>query len=80
MCRDATAMKTLRGLDTRKNSLHLHNAETWFALITARSWQMNVKGSKSRQAWERPVLHRLDAADAQMTTAGLLNDGAANKS
>ena len=42
---------------------------------------MNViQGSKGRQSWERPVLHRLDAADAQMTTVGLLNDGAANKS
>lgn len=42
---------------------------------------MNVtQSSNGRQSWERPVLHRLDAADAQMTTAGALNDGAANKS
>ncbi len=41
---------------------------------------MNVKDSKARQPWERPVLQRLDAADAQMTTVAALNDGAANKS
>lgn len=33
-----------------------------------------------RKAWERPTLYRLDAADAQKTTAGKLNDGMNNKS
>jgi hypothetical protein len=43
---------------------------------------MKIEASNvgARQAWERPTLYRLDAADAQMTTVGALNDGAANKS
>ena len=41
---------------------------------------MNAKSSKGRQTWERPVLLTVDAADAQMTTKGALNDGADNKS
>ena len=39
-----------------------------------------TEASNGRQQWERPVLHNLDAADAQMTTKGALNDGSANKS
>jgi hypothetical protein len=34
----------------------------------------------TRQTWERPLLHRLDAADAQSTVAGALNDGMVAKS
>jgi len=42
---------------------------------------MNDSSSKRvRQAWERPALYKLDAADAQKTTAGKLNDSVANKS
>ena len=41
---------------------------------------MNVKDSKARQPWERPVLQRLDAADARQTTSSTLNDGMNNKS
>lgn len=40
----------------------------------------DAKNVRARQAWERPTLYRLDAADAQMTTVAALNDGAANKS
>lgn len=38
------------------------------------------KKAGGRQAWERPTLYRLDAADAQKTTAGKLNDTKVNKS
>lgn len=42
---------------------------------------MNDSSSKRvRQAWERPALYKLDAADAQKTTSGKLNDSVANKS
>lgn len=33
-----------------------------------------------RKTWERPTLYRLDAADAQHTTMGALNDGMTSKS
>jgi hypothetical protein len=38
------------------------------------------KKAGSRQIWERPTLYRLDAADAQQTTAGVANDGMNTKS
>lgn len=42
---------------------------------------MKVTGaSNGRGQWQRPVLQKLDAADAQATTKGSLNDGASNKS
>ena len=39
-----------------------------------------TEASNGRRQWERPVLLKLDAADARKTTKGVLNDGAAKKS
>jgi hypothetical protein len=40
---------------------------------------VNSAKVSSRRKWERPVLHRLDAADAQAVMAAL-NDGMPNTS